>query len=104
MAAAEHERLIMRLKPRGEREGPNRQALSRPDRLKPVPAGLSLSSRRGLHRARPRDARFASRICKPQQEITVTQPRRAEADEIAAGEPVERGQEMVLVGEPTLVQ
>ena len=30
----------------GEQERPSRWALSRPDRLKPVPAGLSLSSRR----------------------------------------------------------
>ena len=34
-------------------------ALSRPDRLKPVPADLSLSSRRRLHGAPPRDPRVA---------------------------------------------
>ena len=78
-------------------------ALSRPDRLKPVPADLSLSSCRRLHGAPPRDARFPRRIRDPQQQIAVARPRCAEADEIASAKFVERAQEMMLVGEPALV-
>src|ERR1700730_5855373 len=48
-------------------------ALSRPERLKPVPADLSLSSRRGLHGAPPRDARVPRRLREPQQQIAAAQ-------------------------------
>ena len=56
-AAAEIEGFVMK-ETSGERERAEPPgALSRPDRLKPVPAVLSLSSRRRLHGAPPRDAR-----------------------------------------------
>jgi hypothetical protein len=78
-------------------------ALSRPDRLKPVPAVLSLSSRRSLHGAPPCDARVARGVREPQQQIAVAGPRRAEADKIGAAKLVECAQEMMLIGEPALV-
>src|SRR5437764_14920095 len=81
---------------RGRAEPPG--SLSRPDRLKPVPAVLSLSSRRRLHGTPPRDARVARGVREPQQQIAVAGPRRAEADEIAPAKLVERAQEMMLIG------
>ncbi len=102
-AAAELEGFVMK-ETSGERERAEPPgALSRPDRLKPVPADLSLSSRRRLHGAPPRDARVARGIREPQQQIAVAGPRRAEADEIAAAKLVERAQEMMLIGKPALV-
>src|SRR6185437_13692694 len=79
------------------------EALSRPDRLKPVPAVLSLSSRRRLHGAPPRDARVVRRVREPQQQIAVAGPRRAEADEIAPAKLIERAQEIMLIGKPAFV-
>jgi hypothetical protein len=88
----------------GERDaGEPTGALSGPCRLKPFPAELSLSSRRRLHAAPPRDARVAGRVREPKQQIAVAWQRRAEADEIATAQLVERAQELVLVGEPALV-
>ncbi len=78
-------------------------ALSGPHRLKPVPAKLSLSSRRCLHSAPPRDALRARRVGEPQQQIAVAWTRRAEADEIAAAKLVERAQQMMLIREPAFV-
>ena len=78
-------------------------ALSRPDRLNPVPAKLSLSRRRCLHGASPRDALLPRRVREPQQQIAVARPGRAEADEIAAAQLIERAQELILIGEPALI-
>ncbi len=75
----------------GERERTSRPALSlRPHRLKPVPAALFLSSRRRLHGAPPRNPLLAGGVRQSTQEIAVAGKRRAEADEIAAMQLVER--------------
>src|SRR5579872_3305885 len=85
-AAAELEGFVMK-ETSGERERAELPgALSRPDRLKPVPAVLSLSSRRRLDGAPPRDARFPRRIREPQQQIAVAEPRRAEANEVTTAQ------------------
>src|ERR1700741_5179493 len=102
-AAGESEGVVME-ETSGERERAEPPgALSRPDRLKPVPAVLSLSSRRRLHGAPPRDARLARGVREPQQQIAGAGPRRAEADEIAPAKLVERAQEMMLIGKPAFV-
>jgi hypothetical protein len=64
-AGAELEGFVMK-ETSGERERAEPPgALSRPDRLKPVPAVLSLSSRRRLHGAPPRDTRVARGVREP---------------------------------------
>jgi len=97
----------------------SRRALSRPRRLKPVPAALFLSrpddadsatpaliSARGLA-ASPYPmvdlTTFAGCIGKPQQQIAMACERRAEADEIMAAQFVERAQKMMLIAQPALV-
>jgi hypothetical protein len=83
----------------GELNGPSRRTLSLDhDRLKPVPADLSLSSRCRLRGAPPYDARLARCIREPQQQIAVAGARRVEADEIATAELIERAQEIMLIG------
>jgi hypothetical protein len=50
----------------------------------------------------PRDPLVARGVCEPKQQIPMTGERRAEADEVAAAQLVERRQKVMLVGESAL--
>src|SRR5574337_1722844 len=72
-AAAELEGFVMK-RTSGERERAEPMgALSRPDRLKPVPAGLSLSSRRRPH-APALDAQRPRRLAREAARVRPSQP------------------------------
>jgi hypothetical protein len=68
-----------------------------------VPATLSLYGAPAFRCAPPRDARVTCGVCEPQQQISVTWPRRTETEEIATSKFIERTQEIVLICEPALV-